>query len=75
MLIDIANYEVIKEFAELYNFKFTKKADEEIKCYIEKMKNVTVVNPLQIEDKGLEEEGLESILNSSREILDDLLDS
>ena len=75
MLIDIANYEVIKEFAELYNFKFTKKADEKIKCYIEKMKNVTVVNPLQIEDKGLEEEGLESILNSSREILDDLLDS
>ncbi len=74
MLIDIANYEVIKEFAELYNFKFTKKADEKIKHYIEKMKNVTVVNPSQIEDKGLEEEGLESILNSSREILDDLLD-
>lgn len=75
MLIDIANYEVIKEFAELYNFKFTKKADEKIKHYIEKMKNVTVVNPSQIEDKGLEEEGLESILNSSREILDDLLDN
>lgn len=75
MLIDIANYEVIKEFAELYNFKFTKKADEKIKHYIEKMKNVTVVNPSQIEDKGLKEEGLESILNSSREILDDLLDS
>lgn len=75
MLIDIANYEVIKEFAELYNFKFTKKADEKIKHYIEKMKNVTVVNPSQIEDKGLKEDGLESILNSSREILDDLLDN
>lgn len=74
ILIDVSNYEIVREFAELYNFEFTKKANEKITSYIEKMKNVTTVNPEKVRNIEVEEKGLESILNSSREIIDDLLD-
>lgn len=75
MVIDVKNFEQIEEFAEMYGFKFTKEARKFVEQYKiqyeEQMSKIEKVNVVEVEDKK-EKNGLEDILNSSREVLDDL---
>jgi len=73
VVVDISHYEEVQDFAEMYNFKFTKSAMELIKDYENKLASINEVvpaEPVKIE----EEDKLEKILNSSREVLGDLID-
>lgn len=72
VLVGVAHYKLIEEFAELYQFKFSKKAEEVIKA--EKNKIKTVVEPKNTTPEKRTVDGLKEILNSSSEILDDLKD-
>lgn len=77
MLVDVKNHEQIEEFAEMYGFKFTKAARkflEQYKVEYEKqMSNIEKVD-VAVAENIKEKNGLEDILNSSREILDDLVE-
>lgn len=71
VVVKVEYYKEVEEFARLYDFKFTTKALKAIDDYKEALKNITVVNPIEI--KEIEhKDGLEEILNSSTDILDDL---
>lgn len=66
-------YTEVEEFAELYGFKLTagaKKAIQEQKDIIE---NAAKINPVEVEEVE-QEDGLQEILNSSDEVIDDLKD-
>lgn len=64
-------YETIIDFAERYDFKFSKGAA----AFIKRMKAGTeVVVPEPARNAAYEEHGVEEILNTSREIIDDLRD-
>lgn len=71
MLVDVSHYIEVEEFAEMYGFKFTKKATDLIGKYIEELNNIEKINVTKVEE-ATEKNGLEDILNSSREVLDDL---
>ena len=71
--VKVEKYEEILEFAEMYGFNISLKALERLMEYKNKLENIEKVNPVVVE-KALEKNGLEDILNSSREILDDLLE-
>lgn len=71
ILVDVSHYKEVEEFAELLGFKFTQKAIQLKEEYLEKLSKAEIVSPNDwIEE--VEKDGLEDILNSSREILDDL---
>ena len=74
MLVNVSNYKEVKDFAELFGFKFTDLAIEFIENYKEELKNVDVVTPTKVEIKKEDKNGLKDILNSSREIIDDLME-
>lgn len=73
VLVRVERYKEVEEFAELYEFKFTKSSIEAIENYKEVSKNVTVVNPVEVKEVE-HKDGLQEILNSSTEILDDLME-
>lgn len=73
VVVKIERYNEVEDFAEIYEFKFTKKAKKAIEDYKESFKNITQVIPKkvkQIEQKDI----LKEILNSSDEVLEDLID-
>lgn len=73
MLVNVQNYKQVEEFAEMYGFKFTEKALELIEQYkkeLEKIERVDVKEAKEVPVKN----GLEDILNSSREVLEDLVE-
>lgn len=73
VVVRIEHYKEVEEFAELYNFKFSNAALETINEYKESLKEVKIVDPTKVE-KEKPKDGLKEILNSSTEILDDLLE-
>lgn len=73
MVINVAHYMELEEFAELYGFKFTKSARALIDKHIAKMNELDPVSPAKIEEPD-KKDGLQSILESSDDILDDLKD-
>lgn len=73
MLVHVQNYEQVEEFADMYGFKFTEAALELINQYKKELSSIEKVNAAEVE-KVKEKNGLEDILNSSREVLDDLVE-
>lgn len=72
MVVKLEHFEEVEEFARLYNFKFTDKAKKAIEEFKNQLNDIKTVNPKKVEEK--ETDGLQEILNSSTEILDDLID-
>ena len=74
ILVDACYHEEIEDFANLYDFKFTDLAVKVIEDYKEALKNATKVENI----KGITTEStpdeLSNILNSSREVLSDLIE-
>lgn len=70
-LVDVSHYKETEEFAEMYGFKFSKSATELIDRYIKEISNISTVEVANSKEK-VDKNGLEDILNSSRDILDDL---
>lgn len=73
MVVDVAHYLEVEDFAELYGFEFTKAAKKLIGEHKREMEQVEIVQPREIENEE-KEGGLEDILESSDAILDDLKD-
>ncbi|WP_040328391.1 hypothetical protein [Clostridium ihumii] len=73
MLVDISHFEEVEEFAELFEFKFSQKAVSLIDKYKEELTKVDTVDVEEVE-KYTPKDGLSEILESSREIIPDLID-
>lgn len=72
-IVRVEHYKEVEEFANLYSFKFTEKARESIEKYKKATENIETVAPVAVtEEKPTD--GLEEILNSGSDILDDLKD-
>lgn len=72
-IVRMEYYKEVEEFAELYGFKFTKATLKAIEEYIAEKENIEVVAPAKIEKEELKD-GLKEILESSTEVLDDLME-
>lgn len=74
--VDIEHYTEIEEFADLYEFYIHAEAKELIESYIQALESVQVVTPKKVTEEKTEEKTskLDEILESSDEILPDLLD-
>lgn len=72
VLVDISHYEEVIEYAALYGCKISKRAQVEIDRY----KNIKYnkVEPVSAEIQDNNVDGLKAILESSREVLEDLKD-
>lgn len=70
-LIDVSHYKEVEEFAEMYGFKSSKSAKELIDRYIDEFSNISAVEVANVKEK-VDKDGLNDILNSSRDILSDL---
>lgn len=71
VLVDVSHYKDVEEFAELMGFKLSKAAKNLIESYkkeLLKVPSVEVFSSKEYVDKN----GLEDILNSSRDIIEDL---
>ena len=73
VLVDVSHYKEVEEFAELYEFKFSKAALNLIENYKKQCEKIEIVDPVKVEEKKLKD-GLKEILNRSSEIIDDLKD-
>lgn len=73
VVVNPKHYKEVVDFAEVYGFKFTDKAKEVIKRQEELEREVLIVRPKRVK-KVKEVDGLEEILNSGDEIIDDLKD-
>ncbi|WP_142415388.1 hypothetical protein [Hathewaya massiliensis] len=71
MLVDIGHYKEVEEFARLYSFKFSPGALEAIEKYKEELSKVEKVAPAEVTEET-PKDGLEEILKSNDDILDDL---
>lgn len=71
VIVRIEHYKEVEEFAELYDFNFTKKAKEAVNDYLKSIENIEIVNPIKVEAQA-SKDGLKDILDSSREVLNDL---
>ena len=68
-------FEEIQEFVNLYQFSVTKKAQALLKEAEDKIKGVPRVSPVTVKESiDNSKPNLQDILNSSRDILDDLRD-
>lgn len=74
VVVKIDFYKEIEEFAELYEFRFTAAAKKAIEQYKNAVENATVIEPVEVQDVEYKD-GLEAILDSSREVIEDLLDT
>lgn len=73
VIINIAHYKEVEEFASLYGFEFAENARKAIENEKERLANITTVRP--VTSKVTEEkDGLKEILNSGSDIIDDLKD-
>lgn len=73
VMVNISHYKEAQDFANLYGFKFTEKAIKAIEEYKEQLEKVSTVKPVKTE-KELPKDGLQEILNSGSDVLDDLRD-
>lgn len=73
VIVPVDQYQALLDFADLYNFRITPKAREKLNAYLDLRESALKVKPGEPEDFVYTDD-LESILNTSREILDDLRD-
>ena len=73
VITDISKYEKIEEFAQMYDCNISQEAKKLIEQYKKELENIEKVDVVKTE-KLKNKDGLKDILNSSREILDDLVD-
>lgn len=71
VVVPVKNYEHVQDFAQAYGFKFTPAALEAIEKQRALVEKVT---PAAAKQAEYDEHNIEDVLNSSREILDDLKD-
>lgn len=74
MKLNAAQYKVIRDFVSCYGFKIAVGAEKVLKAAEEKELLSSKVSPIAVEQKLEGEHKLDDILNSSREIIDDLRD-
>jgi len=74
VLVKIEHYKEVEDFASVYGFKFSSAAKTAIEEYREEFKNARRVKPVKVKEKA-KGDGLGTILQSSREIIPDLLDT
>jgi len=72
VIIDVAHHVEVMDFANIYGFKFTKAAEKLIKNHIEALELADKVTPVRV--KKEKKKGLDGILDTSDEVLDDLKD-
>lgn len=70
-VIDVSHFKEVEEFAEMYGFEYSKAAIKLIDSYKKKIEGLSEVEVIS-KEKEPDKDGLQDILNSSREILDDL---
>ena len=70
-VIDVSHFKEVEEFAEMYGFEYSRAATKLIDSYKEKIKGLSQVEVIS-KEKEPDKDGLQDILNSNREILDDL---
>lgn len=73
VIVNVAHHNEVDDFSYLYGFKFTKSAREMIEKYKERLKEIETIEPVKVNEEG-KTDGLDKILESSDEILDDLKD-
>ena len=73
MILKVMHFNEVEDFANLCGFKFTKKAIELVEKYKKELENIEVVSPKK-HKKVEEKDGLQEILNSGSDVLDDLKD-
>lgn len=73
MLVDVAHYLEVEEFAELYRFKFSQAAKQLIDEHKAQLEKALYVDPKKVEVVE-EKDGFEEILKQGDEIIDDLRD-
>ncbi|PRR85513.1 hypothetical protein [Clostridium luticellarii] len=73
MCLKVNHYKEVEDFAKLYEFKFTTAARKAIEDHKEKMKEIETINPKEVKEEE-PKNGLEEILNSSSDIIEDLKD-
>lgn len=71
--ISVEHFKEVEEFAELYDFRFSPGAKEMIEQHMKAMQKANIVEPVEIEEEELKD-GLQKILESSSDVLDDLKD-
>lgn len=71
ILVDVSHYQDIEEFAELMGFKFSKAAKNLIESYKKELLKVPLIE-VSDSKEYVDKNGLEDILNSSRDIIEDL---
>ena len=70
VLVDPALWREVREFAEMHNYKITKKADAMLRKA--EAATVSVILPDRVADVGSAPDALKTILESSRDVLEDL---
>lgn len=73
MVVRPDHYEEMEEFARLYGFRFTKAAAEAIEAAKQARASATVIKPAVVTEEK-PKNGLNEILNSSADVLEDLKD-
>lgn len=73
MLVHVQNYKQVEEFAEMYDFNFNDSALKLIEQYKEELEKIEKVEVKEAKEIPIKN-GLEDILNSSREVLGDLVE-
>ena len=71
IMVRLEHYIEVEEFARLYDFKLSPGAIKAIEEYKKQLKEIEKVTPIEIE-KEESKDGLEEILKSNADILDDL---
>ena len=71
-MVDPALWREVREFAEMNNYKITKKADAMLRKA--EAATVSVILPDRVADVGSAPDALKTILESSRDVLEDLKD-
>lgn len=74
MMVKSEYFEEIQEFANLYQFSMTRKAQALLKDAEEKIKAIPRVSPMKAKNVEPNKPNLQDILKSSRDVLDDLRD-
>lgn len=74
MKLNPIQYKIIRDFADAYDFRITAGAEKVLGEAEKNALKISKVNPVAVEKKVEAENKLESILHSSRDILDDLRD-
>lgn len=71
MNVNISHYKEIEEFADLYGFKISQKATQRINSYKLKLDSIDTVD-IAKKEVSATKDGLKEILESSREVIEDL---